>query len=198
MNSYSYPWKNLLEQLSKKLIANRQETDRWILTEEMLQSQWLGFDGASEEQIQQLEKRLGRVLPPSYRQFLSISNGWRNSDWTDLELHSIDKIAWLKDSNPGWIWPVETDERPSIPDEEYFVYDIEQDCVDIRCEYLENALEISSESGDGDIFLLIPDVVFENGEWEAWHMGSKLPGANRYRSFYELMETVLEQGAFIF
>ena len=81
--------------------------------------------------------------------------------------------------------------------EEYFVYDIEQDCVNIRCEYLENALEISSESGDGDIFLLIPDVVFENGEWEAWHMGSKLPGANRYRSFYELMEIVLRQGAFI-
>jgi hypothetical protein len=57
-------------------------------------------------------------------------------------------------------------------------------------------LEISSDSGDGDIYLLIPKVVFDNGEWEAWHFGSKLPGAARYRSFYELIKAVVDSGNF--
>lgn len=88
-------------------------------------------------------------------------------------------------------------QEPSIPDEEYFIYGEEQDCANCRFEYIENALEISTESEDCDIFLLVPDVIFETGEWEAWHAGSKLPGAYRYRSFYELMLQVTEQGYFI-
>ena len=196
MNNYN--WQDLLQELSKKLIANRDEYHQWELTEEMMTNQWLGYPGASEKEITQAESRLGVKLPPSYRQFLCVSNGWFNSDWTDLELYGTEQIEWFKLTNPDWIWPVNTEVRPSISDEEYFVYGEEQDCVNLRCEYLENALEISSDSGDGDIFLLIPDVILENEEWEAWHLGSKLPGAYRYRSFYELMEKVLEQGAFIY
>jgi hypothetical protein len=195
-----YPWATLLNTFSRKLIAGRDNTyHRWELTPEMIASEWLGNPGASLAQIEEAETRLGTQLPPSYREFLMISNGWRNSDWTDMQLWATQEIEWFATRNSGWIqaWLPDTDARPSVPDEHYFVYGEAQDCVSLRREYLSTALEISSDSGDGDIFLLIPDVVFGEGEWEAWHVGNKLPGAFRYRSFYELMQRVVEQGCFV-
>ncbi len=38
------------------------------------------------------------------------------------------------------------------------------------------------------IYLLNPQVVTEEGEWEAWFFANWLPGAARYRSFQEMME----------
>ena len=57
-----------------------------------------------------------------------------------------------------------------------------------RIEYLESAVEVS-DIGDSAIFLLNPQVVTPDGEWEAWFFANWLPGASRYRSFGELMET---------
>ncbi|XES00972.1 SMI1/KNR4 family protein [Streptomyces sp. S1D4-11] len=37
----------------------------------------LGRPGADEAAITTVEKRLGKRLPPSYRQFLAASDGWR-------------------------------------------------------------------------------------------------------------------------
>ncbi len=110
----NYNWQDLLQQLSKKLIANRDEYHQWELTEEMITNQWLGYPGASESEITQAESRLSVKLPPSYRQFLGVSNGWRNSDWTDLELYGTEQIEWLKLRNSDWILPVDTEIRPSI------------------------------------------------------------------------------------
>jgi hypothetical protein len=78
-------------------------------------------------------------------------------------------------------------EKTSISDEEYFVYGAEQNPGLIRYEYIRTALEIS-DVGDTAIYLLNPQVVAPDGEWEAWFLASWLPGANRYRSFWELMQ----------
>lgn len=43
------------------------------------QSRWLGFPPASEERIAAMEERLGRRIPPSYREFLKVSDGWRHA-----------------------------------------------------------------------------------------------------------------------
>jgi hypothetical protein len=32
-------------------------------------------------------------------------------------------------------------------------------------------------------------VVTPDGEWEAWFFANWLPGANRYRSFWEMLQT---------
>lgn len=206
-----FDWKSLLTEFSLKLIQYDMEISNQLrnngsivearITPKLRESRWLGYAGATDEQIFKAETRLGRQFPPSYREFLKVSNGWRNSDWTDLQLWSTEEVNWFSTNNQDWIdgWkPTENCTIPTVPDEQYFVYGEAQDCVYLRCEYLQNALEISSDSGDGDIFLLIPNVVFENGEWEAWHLGRKLPGASRYRSFYELMLKVVEQGRFIY
>ncbi|OUL19436.1 hypothetical protein BV378_32845 [Nostoc sp. RF31YmG] len=206
-----FDWEKLLKKFSLKLIETdikksgqlRRDgtTIKPKLTAELRESGWLGYPAATEEQIINAETRLSIKFPPSYREFLKVSNGWRNADWSDLELWSTDELEWFATRNQDWIdaWsPTYTDVKPTVPDNLYFIYGEEQDCLNLRTEYLQNALEISSDSGDGDIFLLIPDVVFDDGELEAWHFGNKLPGANRYRSFYELMQKVVEQGRFIY
>uniref|UniRef100_A0A832H3C8 SMI1/KNR4 family protein n=1 Tax=Oscillatoriales cyanobacterium SpSt-402 TaxID=2282168 RepID=A0A832H3C8_9CYAN len=195
-----FDWDNLLSHLNQTLIEAMREDMQQPSASEIPASGWLGYPGASEELIVQAETRLGTQLPPSYREFLQVSNGWRRSDWTELELWSVEQIDWFRSRNLDWIncWQPYTPERPSIPDAQYFVYGEEQDPVHLRREYLETALEISSNSGDGDIYLLIPEVVDSNGEWEAWHFGNKLPGAYRYRSFYELMQQALVWGRFVY
>lgn len=46
---------------------------------------------------------------------------------------------------------------------------------------------IRPDSGSG-LYLLNPRIVTAEGEWEAWFFAHWLPGANRYRSFWELMQ----------
>lgn len=194
-----FDWTTLLQQFNDQLIAGMEDWRRQHIPSDILASGWLGYPGADEAQIVETETRLGIQLPPSYRAFLQVSNGWRPSDWTELQLWSIGEIDWFRTRHSDWIdcWQPYTDERPSVPDDLYFVYGEAQDPVHLRREYLETALEISSDSGDGDIYLLIPEVIDGNGEWEAWHFGNKLPGAYRYRSFYELMQQALTWGRFI-
>ena len=61
----------------------------------------------------------------------------------------------------------------------------------MRNEYLRHTLEVSGE-GDG-IYLLNPKVITADGEWEAWFFATWLPGARRYRSFWELMQDEYRQ-----
>jgi len=42
-------------------------------------ARWLGLPPASEERIAAMEERLGRRMPPSYRRFLEVSDGWRHA-----------------------------------------------------------------------------------------------------------------------
>jgi hypothetical protein len=185
------------------------ESGRELLPE-LLEPGWLGFPGSPEEQIARAEARLGIVLPPSYREFLKITNGWHQTTPFVYRLWSTEEIEWFPVRHQDWI-DTFTDRYieqqlvrssqvngsevrlhlPSIPDAEYFVYGDTQDCRNIRVEYLQTALEIS-ERGDSAIYLLNPQVMTADGEWEAWFFGDWLPGADRYRSFREMMQAEYE------
>ena len=168
---------------------------------EVLASGWLGYPGATEEQLLELEKRLGKSLPPSYREFLKATNGWRYAGNRIPRIWSIEKIDWLiaanQESIEAWKQGAEfgleysdsEPDIPSIPDEEYFVYGYDQFTYNFRFEYLDNTLEISDHeiAGTG-VYMLNPQVVFPDGEWEAWFYAHWLPGAIRYQSFWELMQ----------
>jgi hypothetical protein len=69
---------------------------------------------------------------------------------------------------------------------QYFVYGPEQDTINLRCEYLEHTLEISTR-GDSSVYLLNPKIVGADGEWEAWFFANWAAGAYRYKSFAEMM-----------
>jgi hypothetical protein len=154
---------------------------------EAVASGWLGYPGATEAQLAAAEARLGVALPPSYRSFLAVSNGWRHAGLQIYRLWSTEEIEWFAVRHQDWIDAYDDPTYPPVPDERYFVYGEEQDTIDFRHEYFRTTLEISEE-GDAAIYLLNPQVVTADGEWEAWFFANWLPGAGRYRSFWEMMQ----------
>lgn len=199
----SFNWERFLKRWSREMIAAIVR-DQGHLPPAILRSEWLGYPGATEQQIAQAEARLGTSLPSSYRAFLKVSNGWRRTPLFSNQLWSTEEIEWFAVRNQAWIddflakfaSPTTASANskvapPSVPDEAYFVYGEAQDCSQIRPEYLQTALEIS-QHGDGAIYLLNPQVVTPDGEWEAWFFGDWLPGADRYPSFQDMMQAEYE------
>ena len=201
----AFAWERFLKQWSCSLIDSMKGDELAQLPPEVIASGWLGYPGATEAQIAQAEAHLGLTLPPSYREFLKVTNGWRKTTPFIHKLWSIDDIercavrhqAWINafidQHDSGQLEYGQADdlnrlwEPFSISDKEYFVYGEQQDCSQIRIEYLQTAIEIS-DMGESCIYLLNPQVVTAEGEWEAWFFGDWLPGADRYRSFREMME----------
>ncbi|MFP4135406.1 MAG: SMI1/KNR4 family protein [Halothece sp.] len=177
-----FNWRSLLTELSSQII--REEED---LPSAMVEAQWLGYSGATEEQLLKAESRLGIKLPHSYREFLKVSNGF--GMWNDpdpcFHLLPIEAVDWLVSTYPTA--PEDWDDF-DVSDEDYFVYGWEQDCVEFRAQYLKTSLQISNEYIDTAIALLNPEISLQEGEWEAWCLDSKLPGANRYQTFWDFMQ----------
>jgi hypothetical protein len=177
-------WKSFLTEYNRELMSYEEIVER--LPPELIKAGWLGNAGATEAEIAVIEKLLTANLPPSYRSFLKVSNGWQFESPSICGLRSVAKLSWFREQNQDWIdaWADPAGELPPISDEEYFVYGEKQDCVNIRREYLQTALQIS-EVEDGVVVLLNPKIVTADGEWETWLFDNLLPGAMRYRSFGE-------------
>lgn len=149
--------------------------------------------GAAEAQIAKSEARLGMRLPPSYRSFLEVSNGLALPGDMPVFL-PVEEIGWLRDLDPeairAWMEGVKAyGTLEPVPDEEYFVYGERQNPSSLRHEYLQTALQVSDqEQADTAVYLLNPQVIDEQGEWEAWSWAHWKAGADRYRSFWELMQ----------
>ncbi len=199
----TFNWEYFLKRWSRELLESMGE-ERSKLPTEVIQSGWLGYPGATEEQIARAEARLETTLPPSYREFLKVTNGWRQTTPFIDKVWSTEDIEWFCLTHQAWIdafverYTDDSVERldsllgePSIPDQEYFIYGDTQDCSKLRLEYLQTTLEIS-EKGDAAIYLLNPQVITADGEWEAWFFGDWLPGADRYKSFREMMQAEYE------
>ena len=189
-----FDWQPFLKEWSEEMIGVAENLED--LPEEAVEARWLGFPGATEEQIAEAESRLGATFPPSYRSFLKVTNGWRQPDafWAASagSLWSVEQVEWFSVRNQDWIDcyvdPFGQSRLPTPPDDLYFVYGEDQDCsLSLRAEYLQKALEIS-DNGDG-VYLLNPETVDSGGEWEAWFFANWLPGADRYRSFWEMMQS---------
>lgn len=201
----TFDWNSFLRQWSQAILESMTEEQLSQLPPDVIESQWLGYPGATEPQLAQVEAQLRMPLPPSYREFLKVSNGWRQTTPFIHKLWSTEGIALFASRHLQWIEAfTETHESAhlsfdqseeldglweplSVSDDEYFIYGEEQDCSQMRLEYLKTAIEIS-DVGQSAIYLLNPQVVSPSGEWEAWFFADWLPGADRYRSFQEMME----------
>ncbi len=197
MNSFN--WSAFLTQWSQDILNSQQGHSPQGKPGKHPQT-WLGHPGATEEQIKAAEARLGIKLPPSYRAFLQVSNGWQETTPFIQHLGSTEDISWFAAQYPDWLrqWSQRYRTTPashsngastvlSVSDQDYFVYGEAQDCRKLRIHYLKKALAISAVS-DASIYLLNPEVVTKDGEWEAWFLSDWLPGADRYPSFQALME----------
>ncbi len=187
-----FSWRPFLEKFSRELLAD--EAVRSGLPPEAVSSGWLGFPPATEGEVGRLEKRLRRRLPDSYREFLLVTNGWRNAGAFVYDLRPASGVAWFRKENQDWIDSyVEASEgTPPLPLEEHLVYGERQDNCRFRVQFLQSVLQISGV-GDSAVYLLNPEVKNPAGEWEAWFFATWGPGADRYRSFQELMEATLDR-----
>jgi cell wall assembly regulator SMI1 len=61
---------------------------------------WLGETGATETQIAALEQRIGQSLPPSYRSFLMVLNGFQSPENSIPELYGTEAVDWFRVRHP--------------------------------------------------------------------------------------------------
>jgi hypothetical protein len=187
-----YNWQLFLEAFSRLMLKDNDI--RGSLPPEAVAANWLGYPGASLEELDELESRLKVHMPPSYRSFLQITNGWRNAGAFIYRLWPTSQVTWFRERHQDWIDAYNPPAVPprAVPDSQYFIYDDRQDPVLLRGEYLKTTLEIS-DAGDAAILLLNPRVLTLQGEWEAWFLANWLPGARRYRSFWDLMHGLRDE-----
>ncbi len=193
----SFDWQGLMDRWNQDLLSCPSIVA--TLSPAIVASGWLGYAPATGEEIWRAERRLKVSLPPSYRQFLETTNGWRTLGRWVGRLWSADEVDWYRvreqDTIDAWIEGERSQGGPDVvPDEEYYVYGPAQLPETMRSAYLSTALQVSEVGNDNGVYLLNPEVVTPDGEWEAWFFAPWLPGADRYRSFWDLMNA--EHGLF--
>jgi hypothetical protein len=170
-------WRKLLQQLSGLAIADEIREE---LTPEQIESRWLGEPPATDEQIAAAEKRLGVALPPSYRAFLKVSNGWNFPNPFVARVAGTEEIGYLRDIDPDLIRDWNSG------------YDAEAVELSSGQEWPEKHLantvlvNVPSDFDDGAYLMLNPATIHD-GEMEAWFFSHWTPGADAYPSFWHLM-----------
>ncbi|MGW8761022.1 SMI1/KNR4 family protein [Streptomyces sp. NPDC055815] len=139
----------------------------------------LGVPGADESALSAAEERLGRRLPPSYREFLAVSDGWYVEQTAGVyQLGGVADIGWFRD--PYDMTPLYEENLGENPREE----DV------LLAGMWRRALRLETDS-DMSHALLDPDDSDEDGEWalyvyKGW--SGELP--DRYPSFRAYMEAI--------
>ncbi|MEU1177856.1 SMI1/KNR4 family protein [Streptomyces sp. NPDC005820] len=145
------------------------------------QARWLGFPPASEERIAAMEERLGRRMPPSYREFLGVTDGWRHAGG----------FVWLLAGTEDARWH---DDASGLADvfEEYLDEDAgpeERREADIW----RRGLQLDVES-DITHVLMDPEDVDEDGEWAVYTWASwRAAPPERHASFRAFMREMYRE-----
>jgi hypothetical protein len=168
---HRYEWRSFLKRWSEEWIVVHDPLRDPPLADGVLQDQWLGFPPATEDQIAAAERRLGRSLPPSLREFLLVTSGWRDAGDFIHRLAGAEELAWLRETDDDhWI-----DAYSGWGDPDHG-------------EVLRRSLRLSL-AGDAAVLLLDPEDVDDDGEWAAYWLASwSGTGPQRHRSFYDVMQ----------
>src|SRR4051812_47928636 len=73
-----------------------------VIPKVVIDNRWLGFPPASEQDIMMREMHLEITLPPSYRDFLLTSNGFRYVSFFLDNLSSIEEVDWAINIEEEW------------------------------------------------------------------------------------------------
>jgi hypothetical protein len=139
----------------------------------------LGRPGADGAAIAAAEERLGRRLPPSYREFLAVSDGWHVEQTAGVyQLGGAADIGWFRDPF----------DLTSVYEENLGDHPSEADVL--LAGMWQRALRLETDS-DMSYALLDPGDSDQAGEWalylyKGW--GGELP--DRYESFRAYMEAM--------
>ncbi|WP_413099890.1 SMI1/KNR4 family protein [Streptomyces sp. Inha503] len=145
------------------------------------QSRWLGFEPASEERIAAMEGRLGRRMPPSYREFLKVSDGWRHAG--------------------GFVWLLAGTEDARWHNNESGLADMFEEYLDEdagaeergESDVWRRGLQLDVES-DITYVLMDPEDVDEDGEWAVYTWSSwRAAPPERHTSFLAFMRDMYRE-----
>ncbi|ARF77494.1 cell wall assembly protein [Kitasatospora albolonga] len=144
-------------------------------------TRWLGFPPASEERIAAMEERLGRRMPPSYREFLKVSDGWRHAG--------------------GFVWLLAGTRDAHRHNNESGLADMFEEYLDEDSEPEEwreaglwqRGLQLAVAS-DITHVLMDPEDVDEDGEWAVYTWSSwRAAPPERHANFREFMREMFRE-----
>uniref|UniRef100_UPI003518448B SMI1/KNR4 family protein n=1 Tax=Streptomyces calvus TaxID=67282 RepID=UPI003518448B len=177
-----FDWRSFLHRWSGEWADSLSDDDsRGGDDETARQARWLGFPPASEARIAAMEERLGRRMPPSYREFLRVSDGWRHAGG----------FVWLLAGTADAHWH---DNESGLADmfEEYLDEDAgpeERRHADVW----RRGLQLDVES-DATRVLLDPEDVGEDGEWAVYTWASwRAAPPERHADFRAFMRDMHRQ-----
>ncbi|WP_258348132.1 SMI1/KNR4 family protein [Saccharopolyspora gregorii] len=156
-------WQQFLRGYSDDYLRMATDEEAARLDDVQRENRWLGYEPASEEALRGAEKRLDVRLPPSYRNFLLASNGWRDIDPELSELFRIDEIGWFAEKDPELLtaWT--------------------EAGLEGLVEQVKPCLMVSDWSDCAVYWLLDPTTIGPNGEWTAYEWAT---GDGSYPSPY--------------
>ncbi|MFD5698059.1 SMI1/KNR4 family protein [Streptomyces lasiicapitis] len=172
-----FGWREFLERWSKEWAgAQDPDEDGRDGDEAAVRDRWLGFAPATPERLAACEARLGHRLPPSYRSFLEVTDGWRHAGGFVYLLADTEQVHWHEDeSGIGEMFREYLDEDAS-PEE------IQEAAIWGR------SLQLDVES-DATSVLMDPEDVDEHGEWAVFTWAPwKAAPPERFASFWEFMQ----------
>lgn len=172
----AFDWRTFLLRWSGEWADSLRDGDvRGADDEAARQARWLGFPPASEERIAAMERRLGRRMPPSYRSFLAVSDGWRHAGG----------FVWLLAGTGEARWHANESQLAEMF-EEYL--DEDADAEELReADLWRRGLQLDVRS-DATYVLLDPDDMDEDGEWAVYSWSSWLAESpRRYANFLTFM-----------
>ena len=125
---------------------------------------------ADESDIQEFEAKLNLSLPPSYRAFLLINNGWKVIDGSQSFFSMDQLLAWRSRKDPSH-WMAIAKQNGD--------------------EFVGSCLVIGASDDSPDKYLLRPDNMNEEGEWQFIEFFKD--GHEVYESFLEYIISTKEQ-----
>ncbi|MFC4909595.1 SMI1/KNR4 family protein [Actinomadura gamaensis] len=164
-------WRPWLERWSEEWIRAADETEK--LEPDVVRDRWLGYAPATRATVEAAEERLGVRLPPSYREFLLTTDGWRDAGIFVWRMSHASELGWVRDLQSYWT-----------------EWDDLTDAEDGETGPVTRGLLISAEA-DAGILFLDPGDIDEDGEWAAYSLFSwRAAPPVRHASFRALMESL--------
>jgi hypothetical protein len=178
----AYDWQSFLLRWSGEWADSLPEDEtRGEDDETARRVRWLGFPPASEERIAAMEERLGRRMPPSYREFLKISDGWRHAG----------EFVWLLAGTEDAHWHNNKSELADLF-EEYLDEDAGPE-ERMEADIWRRGLQLDVES-DVTHVLMDPEDVDEDGEWAVYTWASwRAEPPERHANFVEFMRDMYRE-----
>ncbi len=169
-----FRWDKILQRWSEAILDSVEPS---VLPEGALERKWVGNPPATDAQIDAAEERLQCRLPPSYREFLKITNGWPYVSDFVRQLWPIESVRPLAESQTGMV-----DAFSKVPELDSAKLG---ESATLPSSHYAHVIQISDY--DDGCFFLNPLVQTTGDECQACFFANWVPGAECYRSFKDLI-----------